>query len=176
LAANGNCQTELANDEDGFRLADSEAIAEYIDETHPEPPMLPLDAKVRARAREVSRFHDTRLEPVLRGFFPHVALSKRDPVFIVENAALLQKRLDQLAQMATPQPLLFGDGLSIADCGFVASFALIRVLQGILGFTLEIPATLQRYEAALTAHPAAAEESKAYFKALEEWARTKQHS
>jgi glutathione S-transferase len=53
-------------------LADSEAIAEYLNETLAEPAMLPDDAVARARCRERSRFHDTRLEPEVRALFPHV--------------------------------------------------------------------------------------------------------
>ncbi|MCH1474257.1 MAG: glutathione S-transferase family protein, partial [Alphaproteobacteria bacterium] len=47
-----------------LKLADSEAIAEYLDEAHPTPAMMPEDAAARAHAREISRFHDTRLEPI----------------------------------------------------------------------------------------------------------------
>ncbi len=35
-----------------FELAQSLAIIEYLDETHPEPPLLPPDAKGRAMSRE----------------------------------------------------------------------------------------------------------------------------
>jgi len=63
---------------DGFVLADSEAIAEYLNEVFEEPQMLPGDAKERARARERSRFHDTRLEPEVRAMFSQIAPG-RDP-------------------------------------------------------------------------------------------------
>ena len=79
----------------GLTLADSEAIAEYLDESFPTPPMMPAVATARARARELSRFHDTRLEPVLRSFFGQVAPSGRDATFIAETGALLQARLDR---------------------------------------------------------------------------------
>ena len=45
-----------AIDDGGFKLCDSEAIAEYINEIAPTPAMLPTDVKKRAIARSISRF------------------------------------------------------------------------------------------------------------------------
>ena len=162
-----------AIDQDGFVLGDSEAIAEYLEESVPKPAMLPVNLHERARAREISRFHDTRIEPVLRAYFPHISPNTRDPVFVAENAILLQKRIDQLAQMASPSPLLFGDQLNIADCGFVASFALMSIFRDILGISLALPTILVEYEAALTTHASVAKQNAAYYQALNNWAKGK---
>ena len=86
---------------EGISLADSEAISEYLNELYPDPPMLPSALVARAQAREISRFHDTRLEPVLRSFFGQVAPDQRNPEFIAAQATLLQERLDQLAVVRT---------------------------------------------------------------------------
>jgi len=40
--------------EDGTAIGQSVAIIEYLDETHPEPPLLPRDAAGRARVRELA--------------------------------------------------------------------------------------------------------------------------
>ena len=165
--------TVPAIDHDGFRLSDSEAIAEYLNEMAPHPAMLPDTVAARARAREISRFHDTRLEPVLRGFFGQVAPTTRDARFIADNAALLQQRLDQLAIIATPSPLLCGDMLSIADCSFVASFAILRVLEPILALGVTVPEKLCVYEAALSAHPSVIAAQADYYDALDSWAKAK---
>ena len=123
-----------ALDDNGFKLSESEAIAEYINEIAPTPAMLPTDVKDRAIARSLSRFHDTRIEPLLRAYFSQVAPANRDQVFIQENANLLQTRFDQLARMVTPAPFLCGSALGLADCGFVPSFAILNRLQPLLGF------------------------------------------
>ena len=158
-----------AIDQDGFRLADSEAIAEYLDETVKSPEMLPIGARLRARARETSRFHDTRLEPLLRGCFAHVALSTRDPEIVLANLNLLATRLDQLALMVAPSPLLFGDQLTITDCGFVPTFALMKTLSGVFDFDLGLPQKLVDYENALTVHPSVTDHNTAYYAVLDAW-------
>jgi glutathione S-transferase len=80
-------------------IADSEAIAEYLNETVAEPPMLPLDPAARARCRERSRFHDTRLEPEVRKLFPHVAPATRDADFVRTQAEVIGVRLQELSRL-----------------------------------------------------------------------------
>ena len=158
---------------DGLTLADSEAIAEYLDERFPSPAMMPGDIESRARARELSRFHDTRLEPVLRSFFGQVAPHGRNADFIAGNARLLQSRLDQLAIMASPSPLLTGSALAIADCGFVASFAILDLLNEGLDLPVAMPDDLTSYAGALAMHPSVSDEDSRYRAALRDWAEAK---
>lgn len=162
-----------AIDDEGFIICDSEAIAEYINEVEPVPEMMPDDARARASARALSRFHDSRIEPVLRAYFGQVAPANRDRDFIHNNANLLQKRLNQLAQMVTPNPFLCGGKLTLPDCGFVPSFAILNRLQAILGFVIDLPASLRAYEAALTKHPSIKGELRNYYDALDRWTETK---
>jgi glutathione S-transferase len=158
---------------DGFTLGESDAIAEYLNEWAPKPAMLPEPIKERAMARALSRFHDTRIEPLLRAYFGQVTPANRNADFIAKNANLLQRRFDQLAEIRTPSPLLAGNDLSLADCGFAPSFAILHCLQGLLGFQLILPASIKAYEAALCAHPSVRDEYAAYAEALDEWAAAK---
>jgi glutathione S-transferase len=158
---------------DGFTLAESDAIAEYINDLHPQPAMLPDDIQNRATIRALSRFHDTRIEPVLRAYFAQVSPASRSASFITQNATLLQKRFDQFNQMIVPSPLLMGNQLSLADCGFAPSFAILRCLQGLLGFNFVLPARLRAYERALVAHSSVCDEYDDYVTTLEKWATTK---
>ena len=92
---------------------------------------------------------------------------------IASNAKLLQDRLDQLARIASPAPLMTGENLAIADCGFVASFAILALLQDVLDLPVTLPDTLAAYGAALAAHPSVAEEDARYRAVLADWANAK---
>jgi maleylacetoacetate isomerase/maleylpyruvate isomerase len=50
--------------DDGEQLAQSLAIMEYIEETHPQPPLLPKDAKGRARVRSLSLLIACEIHPL----------------------------------------------------------------------------------------------------------------
>ena len=135
--------------------------------------MMPDDVTARARARELSRFHDTRLEPVLRSFFGQVAPAGRDSAIIAETGTLLQARLDQLAEIAAPAPLLTGEQLAIADCGFVASFGILDLLREVLDLEVALPQPIAAYACELAAHQSVAPEDSRYRQALRDWAHSK---
>ena len=50
--------------DDDLELAQSIAIIEYLDETHPNPPLLPPDAKGRAIAREIALVAVSDIHPI----------------------------------------------------------------------------------------------------------------
>jgi len=53
-----------ALEEDGHILSQSLAIMEYLDETHPEPPLLPADALGRARVRALAQSIACEIHPL----------------------------------------------------------------------------------------------------------------
>ena len=162
-----------ALDDNGFLLCDSEAIAEYINEIAPTPEMLPRDVKDRAIARSLSRFHDTRIEPLLRAYFGQVSPANRDQGFIHENASILQTRFDQLDRMVAPAPFLCGSALSLTDCGFVPSFVILSRLQPLLGFSIQLSESIRGYETALSKHPSVKDELQRYYEAFDSWIAAK---
>lgn len=158
-----------AIDHDGFVLADSEAINEYLDELVPQPPMWPSDIVGRARARSLSRFHDTRLEPAVRALFGHVDPGKRDKAFVAGQAKLIAERLSQFARIARPAPLLTGDRLSLADCGYPITLLFLDILNGPMELNIAMPETLSDYFSALQEEPNVAAELESYRPALAAW-------
>lgn len=51
-------------EDDGHRLTQSLAIIEYLEETHPEPPLLPADPRGRARARALAYDIACEIHPI----------------------------------------------------------------------------------------------------------------
>ena len=52
-------------EDDGTVLFESLAILEYLDETHPNPPLLPKDAKARARVRGIAQIIACDTHPLI---------------------------------------------------------------------------------------------------------------
>lgn len=155
-----------ALDDNGLLLGDSEAIAEYINEAYPEPPMLSVDLKLRAKERERGRFHDTRLEPALRLFFPLVGRRDVDAGQVVGYADGLNARLDQLSHLLTPDA---GAALTIGDCGFEPTFMWIDRLARYFPFDVSWPDAVAQYRARLAAQEAVRDEVQSYQSALDPW-------
>lgn len=152
--------------DDALTLADSEAIAEYLDEAYPEPPLLPGHVAERARTRELSRFHDTRLEPELRRLFVAIRPDRRDGALIDRQQAALNARLAQLAVMLADRPEA-GRVQTLADTGFPITFAWLDALAPRLGCVIDWAGPVRAYRARIEALPAVAAELAAYRPALE---------
>ena len=101
IVASGNLPALV----DGSLLvADSEAIAEYLEEKYPVPAMLPGEPSYRAKIRELSRFHDTRLEPEVRKLFGNLSPDKRNPQLNTAQAIQINTRLLQLSELLEDLP------------------------------------------------------------------------
>ena len=114
LALNPFGQVPVLED-DGRAFAESTAILEYIEETHPEPPLMPSSAADRADVRQLMCWSNGPwmtswkrwVGPTSMGFpdTPEVRAQGRDE--IGRHAALLETRLER-------SPWLAGD-YSLAD-------------------------------------------------------------
>ena len=151
---------------DGFMLSDSEAIAEYIEEAFPDTPMLPNTVQLRAKAREFSRSHDTRLEPSVRVIYPQVAYATRDAAAVKSGGALISKHLSSLALLLDQNPL-DTDTLWLCDCGFAVTFAWIKAFEAALVLPVDWPPIVAAYDARLQAIPVVAAELAAYKPAMD---------
>ncbi|WP_421983031.1 glutathione S-transferase family protein [Roseibium sp.] len=153
-----------ALEHDGHLLSDSEAIAEYLNELQPEPDMLPGGRLERARIRERSRFHDTRLEPALRALFPMIGRNP-DAEAVSEKWSALAERLEQMESLlpqATPQ-------LTLADCGMPVTCLWIDELARHFMARSIVSTRMQRYLEGLNAHGAVASELAQYAPRLKTW-------
>ena len=154
-------------------LSDSEAIAEYLNEKHPQFPLLPEAIELKAKARELSRFHDTRLEPELRALFAHISLGSRDDDLVSKQASKINLRLKELSQLlavgANKNAAGFQEHLSLGDCGFAISFTWIKQLSQVMGFHVDWPEAVVDYTAHINSFPAVAIELEDYQPKLVAW-------
>ena len=113
----------LLKDGDAW-LTQSLAIIEYLDETHPQPPLLPADALGRARVRALAQDIACEIHPlnnlrVLRYLTHDMKLSEDDKNrwyrHWVETGLEVVER--QLA--ASPSRFCHGDAPTLADCTLV---------------------------------------------------------
>jgi glutathione S-transferase len=140
-------------------LTDSTVIAEYLDETYPEPPIMPREPKERARARWLEEFADTRLGDVfIWGLFypkmvhPRVWGEPGDQERIEHSLTTeIPAALDYLEGQLPDTGYLFGD-IALADIS-IASFFRNAAYAGFDPDPIRWPRTAQFVEMVL-AHPA----------------------
>lgn len=144
-------------DDDGRTLTQSLAIIEYLEETHPEPPLLPRDAVERAYVRAIALGVACEIHPlnnlrVLRYLVRKLGASEEQKNawyrhWVEEGLAAIEARL--VAEKRTGRYAL-GDLVTLADVVLVPQiFNAMRfdcrldhvpVIMGIFGHCMELPA------------------------------------
>jgi glutathione S-transferase len=116
--------------DDGTHLIESLAIIEYLEELHPDPPMIGRDALERARVRELERIAELGvLFPV--ALIVHATNSPLGLPPVPEMAAHFRARLPAAlgvldARLADGRPFVAGECPTIADCTLQAAFQFAR--------------------------------------------------
>jgi len=110
--------------DDGLRLHQSMAIIEYLDETVPEPPLLPRDAAGRARVRalaqdiacEIHPLNNTRVLGYLTG-----TLGASDDAKTAWIRRWVESGLEVVERQLAARPAMYCDGAApgLADCVLV---------------------------------------------------------
>jgi maleylpyruvate isomerase len=120
VARNPAQQVPVLVEDDGpdgpFVLTQSMAIIEYLEERHPEPPLLPPDPRARARVRELAQLVNSGIQPL-----QNLAVQQKlreaglDPIPMVRG--FVATGLDALEQRARSGggKFLVGDAPTMAD-------------------------------------------------------------
>jgi glutathione S-transferase len=142
--------------DDGTCLRESLAIIEYLEELHPEPPMIGTTPLERARVRALERTADLGLLLGVGRLFhnTHAVLPGRtpDPAVAADARRGLERPARFLdAVLADGRPFVAGPRPTIADCTLFAALEFERT--GRLG--VEWPAHLARWYAAFRERPSA---------------------
>ena len=113
----------------GRRLAESEVIAEYLEEAYPEKPLLPKDPFERAKVRELVTVMELHVELVARRLYPEVFF-KRGPTSDETKQAVqkdLAKGVRALKALVKFDPYIAGKALTIADCAAFVHLPLVSL-------------------------------------------------
>ena len=117
--------------DDGTCLRESLAIIEYLEELHPEPPMIGTTPLERAQVRAIERTADLGLVGGVARVFHNTlsVLPGREPN--PEMAAIARRDLEQPSRylaslLADGRAFLAGDRVTIADCTAFAAIEFAR--------------------------------------------------
>jgi maleylacetoacetate isomerase/maleylpyruvate isomerase len=105
-------------------LTQSLAIIEYLDETHPQPPLLPADALGRARVRALALDIACEIHPlnnlrVLRYLVHSLKVSEEDKNRWYQHWVETGLEAVERQLMAAPATFCHGDTPTLADCTLV---------------------------------------------------------
>ncbi len=107
-------------------LTESQVLVEYIEDSHPQPPLYPADAFLRAKCRELIEHLELHLELPARRLYraAFFAGSLSDEVKS-EVEKLIVKGLNSLAHLARFEPYIAGAEFSHADCAAFVHLPLV---------------------------------------------------
>jgi len=113
---------------DGARISQSIAILEFLEETWPEPPLLPRDARARARVREFTEVINAGIQP-LQNTAVRLHLERTQgvdiPAWIDRFVGRGLAALETLAARSAGR-FIVGDELSFADVALVPQLYFAR--------------------------------------------------
>ncbi|MGH8724044.1 MAG: glutathione S-transferase family protein [Burkholderiales bacterium] len=112
----------------GRRLAESEVIAEYLEDAYPQVPLLPQDPFERAKVRELVKFLELHVELVARRLYGQVFWKR--PVSDEVKAAAekdLAKGIRGFKALAKFDPYIAGRDLTLADCAAFVHLPLVSL-------------------------------------------------
>jgi glutathione S-transferase len=122
-----------AIEDDGFRLADSSAILDYIESRHSEPALIPTDPRSAARARWFDKFGECEL--TRQALIPFVERFLKPRLFKVDgDEALAQRAIDtglpplfDYLEAQIDGPYLVDGAFGLADIAVAAPFHNLRL-------------------------------------------------
>ena len=162
-----------ALDDDGVILIETEAIVEYLDEKFPTPPLLPTGLVERAQARAGARYHDTRIEPIVRSLFKLVPDYQVEGPAFQDAANLMMDRLERMTEIMPMAPYLAGAQLSVADLTFPATFNIAERLFDLSRATFQMPAKVTAWRELLLENEIIAQAAEEIDAAFAKWIANK---
>jgi len=112
----------------GVRLAESQAICEYLEEAYPQKPLYPRDPLARAKVRELIIVIELHLELVARRLYRQAFFGGSISDELKRSVEKdLAKGVRALGQLAKFSPYIAGAELTLADCSAFVHLPLVTL-------------------------------------------------
>ncbi len=135
LAMNPTGKVPLLVEDDGSVISDSTVICEYLDELHPDPPLIGRGAAARAETRRLVAWFDEKFsaevsdnligEKIIKQF---LGLGEPSVSAIRAGLANMKTHLDYISWLADSRNWLAGDELTLADLTAAAHLSALDYL------------------------------------------------
>ena len=117
----------------GEVLIESQAICEYLEDAHPQKPLLPRDPLARAKARELLIVLEMHVELVVRRLYRQAFFGGTVSDEVKQSAEKdLAKGLRALRRLVKFSPFIAGAELTLADCAAFVHLPLVSLTTRII--------------------------------------------
>jgi len=123
---------------DGRTMAESAAICEYIEELHPEPPLLPKEPGARYEVRRLVSWFDDKFHAEVTSKLLYERVNKKlmgqgypDSKNVKAGAKAIKFHLDYMGWLLDDRRWLAGNAMSLADFAAAAHFSALDYISDI---------------------------------------------
>ena len=114
---------------DGTLIRESQVILEYLEDAHPQNPLLPKDPLARAQVRELIVFLELHMELVVRRLYGGLFFGRP---YSDETKAEVEREIAKgvraLKAVARFEPFIAGPALTLADCAAFVHLPLVSMV------------------------------------------------
>lgn len=115
--------------DDGLVIAESETIIDYLEDTFPEPSLIPSRPADRVRMRNAIRTTELYVVPALFRLFGQMDPATRDVTIVAAELAQIRNGLGVVQHFVDDAPFATAGVLTKADCMILPTFLLIDIIE-----------------------------------------------
>jgi glutathione S-transferase len=123
---------------DGIVMAESAAICEYLEETRPEPSLMPADPAARLEVRRLVGWFDDKFHHEVTSKLLYERVNKKvmkqgypDSTNVKAGAKAIKYHLDYMAWLLDHRRWLAGDAMSLADFAAAAHLSALDYISDV---------------------------------------------
>ena len=123
---------------DGRNMPESQAICEYLDEQHPEPRLIPADARARYETRRLCAWFDDKFHHEVTANLLYERVNKKlqgrgypDSRGIKAGTAAIKFHLDYMDWLLDQRRWLAGDAMTLADFSAAAHLSALDYISDV---------------------------------------------